>query len=677
MKKLKNLSAIIVAFAMMFAVLACKTDDEGGGSSPSATGVVNEAGTTTLNIEENATGFTSTTGNIKTGDATWVGYSGKGYIENLGETSSIYYTVTAATAITDAKIGVHYALWSTQTRGIFVYVNGSCVNPSSPIKTAYTMKGAAGKVDPKRWIDSGFVTGVSLATGVNTIALMPAEKETTYTFNGESYTTTQKAMPNIDYLIVNGKGISAGGTATEKYVSFTYSTEAGASSRGNVSAVTTAGSSVSTGDVLTAGTTIMLQASPATGYKFDAWWGDVTSTVNPYTFQISDDTKVYAHFIPEAFDKATELAGLEGYATIIDDAGTAYTITGGFGGETIEISSLADLLENKAKISGNDPYVINVKARISAVEWVGTANYNTELTSLINRGKSETEAKFILKNRSMTFDIGSNKTVIGVQGNDFGFKNINAKISGTNVIVKYLHFGDVIADDYFGGSGNDALSVKGGRNVWIDNCEFSSSLEPKEVDDTVINFSDHSFSVDLEGENTTPEVKWKKDFYDGLLDISETSRFISVSNSLFRDHWKACLCGGSNDKAETQPQGSLVRMTFYNNYFRDIHSRQPLFRFGRAHIYSSYYKGVSSSESTGIEVRAESKVYVDNCYFEKIRSDRTIGCWNSSSGLGAGVWTVQNCFGQSNSSGAGFTPPYTWTKTSANTTKTNLSTKWD
>ena len=329
------------------------------------------------------------------------------------------------------------------------------------------------------------------------------------------------------------------------------------------------------------------------------------------------------------------------------------------------------MLSNKSKISGDEPAIIRIGARISSAEWIGTADYNNELASLIARGKEESEAKFILKNRSFYFDVGSNKTLVGESGKDYGFKNINVKISGSNVIVKNLHFGDVIGEDYFGGSGNDAMSIKGGEHVWIDHCEFSSSLTPVEVDGTAIDFSKHKFEVDLEGENCTEEEKWTKDFYDGLLDISETSRFISVSNSYFHDHWKACLCGGSNDNVSSQPQGSLVRLSMYNNYFEKIHARQPLFRFGKAHIYSSYLKGLGDS-SSGIEVRAESRVYVDNVYFEDINPNKTVGCWNSSKGLGAGKWTVKGCEGASISSNAGFTPPYNWTKTSASDSKANL-----
>uniref|UniRef100_UPI0023FA21B7 hypothetical protein n=1 Tax=Treponema berlinense TaxID=225004 RepID=UPI0023FA21B7 len=72
---------------------------------------------------------------------------------------------------------------------------------------------------------------------------------------------------------------------------------------------------------------------------------------------------------------------------------------------------------------------------------------------------------------------------------------------------------------------------------------------------------------------------------------------------------------------------------------------------------------------------AESRVYVDNVYFEDINPDKTVGCWNSPKDLGdlgAGKWTVKECEGASISNNAGFTPPYNWTKTSASDSKANL-----
>ena len=468
-------------------------------------------------------------------------------------------------------------------------------------------------------------------------------------------------IPNFDYITIKGKGIKHGTGQSANY--YQIKTSVNNSAYGTIQFSPEQDSYI-------AGTEVTVTATPAEGYIFDSWCGTSKDKTGSFTVKVDSDKTFKANFISASYNKETELSGLEGYASVCDDDGTAYTITGGFGGEEITIASYADLLANKSKFSGNAPAIIKVTARISSAEWIDTDVYNKELETL-TASKGEDEAKFILKNRSFTFDIGSNKTVIGEAGQDYGFKNINPKISGTNVIVKYLHFGDVIGDDYFGGKGNDALSIKGGQHIWIDHCEFSSSLEPKDVNGNAINFDSHDFIVDLEGENTDEQTKWTKDFYDGLLDISETSRFVSVSNSYFHDHWKACLCGGSNDKAESQPQGSQVRLTMYNNYFENIHSRQPLFRFGKAHIYSSYLKG-ADSESTGIEVRAESRVYVDNVYFEDINSDKTVGCWNSSKGLGEGKWTVKGCEGASISSNAGFTPPYNWTKTSASDSKANL-----
>lgn len=688
MKKLTRLAAILASTAILFSAISCKTDDGNSGGEET-----NADGTTTLKINENdkSSGFVSafatdgTTAKINTANVT--GYEGSGYLDNPGK---VIYSVNSETA-QDVEIQIRYAHWgwTYQIKAAYVQING--VNYLEEHQILY------GNWTGKNNLSLTNTIKVPLKAGDNQICLLPVQKGTSLPKyddakgygvkyqNGEAdETDSVKAqekgevagpylsdgmIPNFDYITIKGKGIKHGTGQSANY--YQIKTSVNNSAYGTIQFSPEQDSYI-------AGTEVTVTATPAAGYIFDSWCGTSKDKTGSFTVKVDSDKTFKANFISASYNKETELSGLEGYASVCDDDGTAYTITGGFGGEEITIASYTDLLANKSKISGNDPAIIKITARISSDEWIDTADYTSALNALIAAGTTEAEAKFILKNRSFTFDIGSNKTVIGEAGKDYGFKNINPKISGSNVIVKYLHFGDVIGDDYFGGKGNDALSIKGGQHVWIDHCEFSSSLTPKEVDGVAINFDSHKFIVELEGENTDEQTKWTKDFYDGLLDISETSRFVSVSNSYFHDHWKACLCGGSNDKAESRPQGSQVRMTMYNNYFENIHSRQPLFRFGRAHIYSSYLKGADSattgSEATGIEVRAESLVYVDNVYFENIRSDRTVGCWNSSSGLGEGKWTVENCDGASISSNAGFTPPYNWTKTSASDSKANLPT---
>ena len=689
MKKLTRLAAILASTAILFSAISCKTDDSGGGGEGSGPSIeTNADGTTTLKINENdkSSGFVSafstdgtTTAKINTANVT--GYEGSGYLDNPGK---VIYSVNSETA-QDVEIQIRYAHWgwTYQIKAAYVQING--VNYLEEHQILY------GNWTGKNNLSLTNTIKVPLKAGDNQICLLPVQKGTSLPKyddakgygvkypNGEAdETESVKAqaagnvagpylsdgmIPNFDYITIKGKGIKHGTGQSANY--YQIKTSVNNSAYGTIQFSPEQDSYI-------AGTEVTVTATPAAGYVFDSWCGTSKDTTGSFTVKVDSDKTFKANFISASFDKTAELAGLEGYASVCDDSGSAYTITGGFGGDEITISSYAELLSNKSKISGDEPAIIRIGARISSAEWSDTADYNKELAAL-TASKGADEAKFILKNRSFTFDIGSNKTILGEAGQDYGFKNINPKISGTNVIVKYLHFGDVIGDDYFGGKGNDALSIKGGQHVWIDHCEFSSSLEPKDVNGNAINFNSHDFIVDLEGENTDEQTKWTKDFYDGLLDISETSRFVSVSNSYFHDHWKACLCGGSNDKAESQPQGSHVRLTMYNNYFENIHSRQPLFRFGKAHIYSSYLKG-ADSESTGIEVRAESRVYVDNVYFENIRSDRIVGCWNSSSGLGEGKWTVKGCEGASISSNAGFTPPYNWTKTSASDSKANLPT---
>lgn len=685
MKKLTRLAAILASTAILFSAISCKTDDSGGGGDENKPSIeTNADGTTTLKINENDTssGFVSafatdgTTARINTANVS--DYLGSGYLDNPGK---VVYSVNSEKE-QNVKIQIRYAHWgwSYQIKAAYVQINGeNCDDDDEILYGNWTGKSLS---------LSNTIT-VSLKAGDNQICLLPVPKgkelpkyDETKGFGvkypkGEQDEASAEAaagntvagkylsdgmIPNLDYISITGNGIKNGSGQSATY--YQIKTSVNNEDYGSIEFLPEQDSYVE-------GTEVTVTATPKAGYIFDSWCGTNTDTTGSFKVKVDSDKTFKANFIPASFDKTAELAGLEGYASVCDDSGSAYTITGGFGGDEITISSYAELLSNKSKISGDEPAIIRIGARISSAEWIGTADYNNELASLIARGKEESEAKFILKNRSFYFDVGSNKTLVGESGKDYGFKNINVKISGSNVIVKNLHFGDVIGEDYFGGSGNDAMSIKGGEHVWIDHCEFSSSLTPVEVDGTAIDFSKHKFEVDLEGENCTGEEKWTKDFYDGLLDISETSRFISVSNSYFHDHWKACLCGGSNDNASSQPQGSLVRLSMYNNYFEKIHARQPLFRFGKAHIYSSYLKGLGDS-SSGIEVRAESRVYVDNVYFEDINPNKTVGCWNSSKGLGAGKWTVKGCEGASISNDAGFTPPYNWTKTSAGDSKANL-----
>jgi Divergent InlB B-repeat domain len=96
-----------------------------------------------------------------------------------------------------------------------------------------------------------------------------------------------------------------------------------------LTALATAGGSVTGGGIYDAGTIVTVQATPLAGYRFTGWSGGLTGTNNPATFTLRDDTTVTANFIQQyTFDTSFT----NGSVTLhplggIYDAGTEVTIT--------------------------------------------------------------------------------------------------------------------------------------------------------------------------------------------------------------------------------------------------------------------------------------------------------------------------------------------------------------
>ena len=100
-----------------------------------------------------------------------------------------------------------------------------------------------------------------------------------------------------------------------------------------------------------------------------------------------------------------------------------------------------------------------------------------------------------------------------------------------------------------------------------------------------------------------------KDFYDGLADFSHGADYLTVSNTYFHDHYKASLVGHSDNNGG-EDKGKL-RITYANNYFKNINSRMPLLRFGTAHVFNSVFEGGSTAVNTrmGAQALVESSVF--------------------------------------------------------------------
>ncbi|KAI1275849.1 pectate lyase a [Xylaria sp. FL0933] len=171
-------------------------------------------------------------------------------------------------------------------------------------------------------------------------------------------------------------------------------------------------------------------------------------------------------------------------------------------------------------------------------------------------------------------NVTSNKSIIGKAGSSL--TGIGLTILGqSNVIIRNLKSAKVLAD--YG----DVVTVQASSNIWIDSCDFSADL-------------DHD-----------------KDYYDGLVDIVHASEWVTVSNTYFHDHWKGSLVGHSSNN-EAEDSGHL-HVTYYGNWWDNINSRTPMYRFGEGHVFNSYF---SNEGDTVIDTRDLAQMLIESSVWE-------------------------------------------------------------
>ncbi|GME74423.1 unnamed protein product [Ambrosiozyma monospora] len=169
-----------------------------------------------------------------------------------------------------------------------------------------------------------------------------------------------------------------------------------------------------------------------------------------------------------------------------------------------------------------------------------------------------------------TVTVSGDKSIIGKPGANL--TNIGLFIkSVSNVIIQNLTISKVV--------GTDAIRVLKSHNVWLDHLDLSS------------------------------DQYHGKDYYDGLIDITHGSDYITVSYVHFHDHEKTSLVGHSDSNA-AEDSGHLT-VTYAFNYWENLHSRGPSLRFGTAHIYNNYYRNMKDC----INVRKGAKALVENNVF--------------------------------------------------------------
>ncbi len=267
-------------------------------------------------------------------------------------------------------------------------------------------------------------------------------------------------------------------------------------------------------------------------------------------------------------------AGATGYAT--QNGGT----TGGAGGQTVRATTGTAIHTALCKRASSDtPIIIQVE---------GTINHgNTAKVS----GDSCNTAAGVIELKQI-----SNVTIVGV-GSGAVFDQLGIHIrESSNIIIQNVTVKNVKKSGSPTSNGGDAIGMESDvRNVWVDHATLEAS------------------GGESEG-------------YDGLFDMKDNTKYVTLSYSTLSNSGRGGLIGSS----ESDVSNGYV--TFHHNLYKNIDSRAPLLRGGVAHMYNNHYLNLNDS---GINSRAGARAKVDNNYFED--SKDVLGTFYTDA---AGYWQV-------------------------------------
>ncbi|PVF92985.1 putative pectate lyase 1 [Serendipita vermifera] len=212
----------------------------------------------------------------------------------------------------------------------------------------------------------------------------------------------------------------------------------------------------------------------------------------------------------------------------------------------------------------------------------GAGGTTTRVTTLaaLTSAVSGDSAKIVIIDTSLSGNtvvkVGSNTSIYGANPS-ITLTGIGLRIiEVSNVIVRNLKIAKVLAD------AGDAIGIQEASKVWIDHVDLSSDM-------------DHD-----------------KDYYDGLCDITHGSTYVTVSWSYLHDHWKTMLIGHSDSN---ESEDTAMTVTVHHNYWQNLNSRGPSFRFGTGHVYNNYYVNMNDGINTrvGAQLLVQNNVWSGTC----------------------------------------------------------------
>ncbi|KAL0577832.1 hypothetical protein V5O48_004160 [Marasmius crinis-equi] len=208
----------------------------------------------------------------------------------------------------------------------------------------------------------------------------------------------------------------------------------------------------------------------------------------------------------------------------------------------------------------------------------GTVTTVTTLAALTSAVTGDAKKVVIISGTitgNVVVRVGSNTSVLGAKGSSLVGVGLRA-LDVSNVIIRNVKISKVLAE------AGDAIGIQAAHQIWVDHVDLSSDR-------------DHDKGSILTHLNS----------YDGLLDITHGVTGITVSNSKLYNHWKASLVGHSDSNGS---EDTPMTVTYVGNYWSNLNSRTPSFRFGHGHIFNNFFE----NNGDGINTRDGAQLLVEN-----------------------------------------------------------------
>ncbi len=219
--------------------------------------------------------------------------------------------------------------------------------------------------------------------------------------------------------------------------------------------------------------------------------------------------------------------------------------------------------------------------------------------------------------------VHSNKTIEGVSA-DAEITGSGFYITGVNnVIVRRLKITKALK--------TDAIGIDSSHHVWIDHCDLSSDRILPESSET----------------------------YDGLVDITHASEYVTVSWNLFHDHHRPSIVGHSNSTTAMAEDVGHLLVTYHHNRFTNVSSNTPRVRFGSLHVFNNLYENV---DNNAIISQMSANVLVERNAFDTVGVPITTVYADPIQGFARSLdnLCIASCGSDNIQSPSQWMPPYTY-----------------